>query len=262
MDYFKLTQTFIENTNRMETLRELAELFYTTIQKLGCTHFACLSHVNPLYPPEDAIVLSNYPMEWAIRHSEKNYHSFDPIFHTCENQLTPFTWSNDIWRYFLTFNQVKMLNEASEFGLGEGHTVPIHPPTGYAASCNVVFQPGEVDPKALMAIDLMSLYLYEAAIGMKTNHVWIQRRMLTDEQRIVLEYIAQGKSDWSISQILAVSQDAIKGRVKRIFKALNVCSRQQAIARALFLGEIKYIDVNVSPQQKSDDTSGVIIINC
>ena len=68
-----------------------------------------MSHVDALNPPDDAIVLTNYPLEWAIYHSDQNYHKFDPIHQTCKTKLTPFTWSNDRWRYCIPSDQVGLI---------------------------------------------------------------------------------------------------------------------------------------------------------
>lgn len=260
MNYFELTQKFIENSKKASDLKELALLFNSLIKKMGCTHFVCLSHVDPLNPPDDAVVLTNYPLEWGIHHSKQQYHRFDPIMHTCKNRLTPFTWSSETWRYLLNLQQSHMLNEAGEFGLGEGHTIPIHPPSGYSASLSVVFEPGEVDPEALNALHLIAFFLYEAALHMKTKMIYLYnpRKQLTPRQREILELIAQGKSNWDIGAVLAISESTVKDHVTSIFKALNVSSRQQAIVKALFHGEIRYGDIDVSPPTKSNDNSGFI----
>lgn len=260
MNYFKLTQTFIEDSKKAGDLKELALLFNRLVKKMGCTHFVCLSHVDPLNPPDDAVVLTNYPLEWAEHHGKMQYHRFDPIIHTCKTKITPFTWSNDTWRYMLNIEQSDMLNEAGEFGLGEGHTIPIHPPSGYSASLSVVFKSGAVDPEALNALHLIAFFLYEAALHMKTKmvHLYNPRKQLTLRQREILELIAQGKSNWDIGTVLSISESTVKDHVSSIFKTLKVSSRQQANVKALFHGEIRYGDIDVSPPAKSNDNSGFI----
>jgi len=260
MNYFYVVQNFIEKSKRAKDLLELTTVFYDMIKKMGCSYFVCMSHVDALNPPDDAIVLTNYPLEWGQYHSEKLYHNFDPIQQTCKRQLTPFTWSDEAWRYMLNYDQVNMLNEAGEFGLIEGHTIPIHPPTGYAASLSVVFEPGKVSPEALNALHLCAFFLYEAAIQMKTNIVrlYTVRNKLTNRQRTILELIAQGKSSWDISILLSISESTVKDHVVKIFKKLNVKSRQQAIVKGLFYGDIRYMDIEVNPPPKSKDRSGFI----
>lgn len=262
MNYNELTQTFIESCGRAKSLKQLAELFNDLAKKIGCTHFVCMSHVNALDPPDDAIVLSNYPLEWAQYHSEQQYHLIDPVIHTCRTQLTPFKWSDETWRYFLNAKQNYILSEASEFELCEGYTVPIHPPTGYPASLSVVFEPGEVAQEALMALHLVAFVLYETALRMKTSKVSIHEQLtrLTDRQRRILELIAQGKSNWEVSVILSISENTVKDHISNIFKNLNVRTRQQAIVQGLFHGEIRYLDLDVDTPKKTDEKSGLVIL--
>ena len=256
-EYLNLVQDFIEKSTRIVDLTELAKLFDVTIKKLGCTHFICLSHVDVFNLPDDAVILSNYPLEWGLYHNEQHYHKIDPIMDTCKERITPFTWSNSAWRALLNLDKANILNEAGEFGLVEGHTVPIHTGDGYSASCSVVFQPGEVDPHALMAIQLMSVYLYEAALKLKTK-VNIVRKKPTLRQIDCLQMIAMGKSDWSISKILGISENTVKFHVKAILNHYDVATRNQAVIRALFYGDITYMDVEVNQPTRVAEQSGFV----
>lgn len=256
-NYFDLVQNFIERTSLVVNMTELAKLFDETIQKLGCTHFICLSHVDVFNLPDDAVVLSNYPLEWGMYHNEQQYHKNDPIMDTCKERITPFTWSNSSWRSLLSVDKLHILNEAAEFDLGEGYTIPIHTGEGYSASCSVVFKPGEVDPQALMAIQLMAVYLYEKALKLKTN-VSVLRKKPTSRQTECLQMIAIGKSDWAISKILGISENTVKFHVKAILNHYDVATRNQAVIRALFYGDITYMDVEVNHPNRVPEQSGFI----
>ncbi|MEZ5758380.1 MAG: LuxR family transcriptional regulator [Emcibacteraceae bacterium] len=256
-NYFDQVQNFIEQSAKANNLVDLARLFDLTIRKLGCTHFICLSHVDVFNLPEDAVLLSNYPLEWGLYHHEKQYFKNDPIMDTCKSRITPFIWSDPSWRALLNIDKEKILNEASEFELGEGHTIPIHSGDGYSASCSVVFQPGEVDPHALMAIQLMAIYLYETAIKMKTKS-FSQRKKPTARQIECLQMIAMGKSDWAVSKILGISENTVKFHVKAILNHYKVATRNQAVIRALFYGDISYMDVEVNKPVLKPEQSGFI----
>ena len=262
MDYFDLTQKFIEDCKNVTSLKQLAELFNVLSKKIGCTHFVCLSHVNVFNPPDDAVILSNYPADWVQYHSEQQYHRIDPVMHTCRSQLTPFKWSNETWRYFLNLKQIDILSEAAEFQLIDGYTIPIHPHTGYPASLSVVFEAGQVDQEALNALHLVAFYLYETALRMKTHQINIHnpQKNLTDRQRKILEFIAQGKSNWDISAILSISENTVKDHIANIFKTLNVRTRQQAIVKGLFTGEIRYLDLEIDTPENTNEKSGLVLL--
>jgi len=262
MHYFDLTSQFIEDSQSAKNLKQLTSIFHKLVTKLGCTHFVCMSHVDAFNPPDDAVVLASYPVEWGQYHSQRDYHKIDPVQQTCRRQLTPFTWSNDQWRYMLTSKQEHILNEAGEFGLIEGHTVPIHPPTGYPASLSVVFEKGAVDPQALQALHLIAIYLYTAALQLRTTEtrVYLQDHLITKRQIQILELIAMGKSNGVIADILTISENTVKHHVKAIFKHFNVSTRPQAVVAALHNGIINYGDVMVKRHTAINHSSGLILI--
>ena len=262
MNYFDLTSQFIENCQRVKSLKELTSIFHKLITKIGCTHFVCMSHVNAFNPPDDAVVLASYPIEWGRYHSENDYHKIDPVLQTCKRQLTPFTWSSEHWRFFLTQKQKHILNEASEFGLIEGHTIPIHPPTGHPASLSVVFKKGAVDPQALHALHLIAFYLYSTALQLRTsnNNIYWPINTMTVKQIEILELMAMGKSNGVIAEILNISENTVKHHAKAIYKHFNVSTREQAVVAGLHLGIINYGDIVVRPLTKSDENTGLILI--
>ncbi len=262
MDYFKLTQGFIEDTGRVTTLRELTEVFHKLVTHMGFTHFVCMSHVDAFNPPDDAVILANYPLEWGIYHSEQGYHKNDPVQQTCRKQLTPFTWSSEHWRYMLSKAQTNILNEAGEFGLKEGHSIPINASTGYEASLSVVFEPGHVAPEALNALHLMAYYLYSTAIQMKTNTAdnIIPFNPITNQKRRILELMAQGKSNSVIGDILKISDSTVKDHIKRIYVEYNVATRTQAVVEALFAGDIQFQDVRAIRPPNSNEDSGFVLL--
>ncbi len=229
-------------------------------KKLGCSHFVCLSHVNPLEPPPNAVVLTNYPLEWALHHSAKNYHRYDPIMATCKSKFLPFSWSDDGWRFMLNNKQMKMMGEASEFGLSNGYTIPIHASSGYPGSLSIVYEVGCVTPEALAALQLLAYYVYEKAITMKTTSPSAECSRLTEKQRYVLEEISRGKSSWAISKSMGISTDGVNKHVKKIFSKYGVATRQQAIVRGLFTGEINYCDVITQSTAKDNSQAGFVHI--
>lgn len=243
MSYLDAVQEFIEAANGADDLVELGAIFEKAISDLGGIHFVCMSNVDPLRPPESAIVLGNYPEAWALHFSEQQYHRIDPIFNTAQSQLTPFEWPNERWLSYLSADQQKILNEASEIGLKCGLSIPIHCSEGFPASCTVVFDSNDYDPMIIHAIHIMSVYLHAAALSIKLSPTPFIKRILTTRQCQCLELVAQGKSDWAISKILGISESTVHFHIRAILKRLRVATRTQAIVKALFLGEIRFADI-------------------
>lgn len=245
MDYLDTVQDFIESSRRETEAHELAALFQSTVRDLGCEYFSCVSSVNPFAPPKGAVVLSDYPLEWALRIFEKKHYLIDPVLRTVERRQTPFDWSDASWRATLTLEQLKILAEAAGMGLGNGFSVPIHSPEGYPAACSLSFGRNELDPKAKSAIHMMSIYLHEAAVRIQGKAFQPRIKPLSCRQRECLELAAQGKSDWVISQLLNISEHTAHIHIRLAIEKMNAATRTQAIVRALFRGEIKFADLSV-----------------
>lgn len=246
MNYLNESQEFIEASKRATDLVELGSLFEQTISRMGCTHFACTSNVDPLHPPSGAVGVSNYPSTWAHRFSAKKYQFIDPIYKACQTRLTPFMWSDKQWRAILSVEQLNVLNEAAEVGLGDGFSVPIHCTEGFPASCSIVFGQEDLDPDSINTIHLMSIYLYESALRLKLDSSPYRRPILTTRQRECLEFAALGKSSWVISQLLNISESTVHFHFGMVLKRLRVATRTQAIVKALFLGEIRFADISMA----------------
>lgn len=247
MNYLRASQEFIEASKRATDLIELGSLFEQTISDMGCTHFACTSNVDPLHPPSGAVGVSNYPSVWAHRFSAKKYQLIDPIYKACQTRLTPFMWSDRQWRAVLSAEQLNVLNEAAEVGLGDGFSIPIHCTEGFPASCSIVFGREELDSASINTIHLMSVYLYESALRIKLAPSPYRKPILTPRQRQCLEFAARGKSDWVIGRLLNISESTVHFHFGLVLKRLRVATRTQAIVKALFLGEIRFADISIGP---------------
>ncbi len=58
-------------------------------------------------------------------------------------------------------------------------------------------------------------------------------RALTQREREVLAWISAGKSNAEIAIIMGISPWTVKIHVANMYKKLNVCSRGQAVAKAI-----------------------------
>ncbi len=61
---------------------------------------------------------------------------------------------------------------------------------------------------------------------------------LTRRECQVLDWIAQGKSDWQIGQILSISAKTVNYHVENAKRKLGVATRIQAVVAAIRAGEL------------------------
>lgn len=248
MSYFDIVQEFVEDSKRARDPLELGNVFGMFTARLGVKSFALASHVDWQKIPSDAVGVTNYPGEWVQRFLQGGLAGEDPAFKTADRQVTPFNWHDPAWRTKLSKAELQILSNAADFGLVYGVTIPIHSGNGTAASCSLAFETKDIDPKAVHALHLMSMYLHDAARRKgAAGSLVMPRKRLTERQRQCLELVAQGKSDWVISRILSISEATASFHVSGAMQRLGVATRVQAVVRALLLGEIRFFDMSVEP---------------
>lgn len=235
--------SFAEMCERAASVDEVQEIFICEVRRLGFSYAACASHVDPLRPPKGAVMMVDYPREWLERFSAKDYARHDPIFRIARQEALPFRWSMIQTRWGLSATQAHILREASEFGLGDGFTIPIHAPGALPASCSLAIGTDGVDPLMVHNAQWYAFYAHESARRLLLNLTPPQRKRLSPRERECIEYVARGKSDFDIGHILGVSEHTVHNTVRNAMKKLGVASRIQAFARALHSHEIRIEDV-------------------
>lgn len=246
MEPFDLAQHFIEAAVANRDPKEVADQFIHIVGQLGFEYFACCSHVDPFDPPNDAVLLHNYPIEWQSEFYDRGFYRMDPVLRYAEQTLIPFHWSDPAFQSAIDVQQRTILLRAREYGLHDGFTVPIHLPWRPAlarASCSVVADSQHVASESYRVIHLISLYLYNAISPPAQPEPRTPLVVLSDRERQCLELVAQGKSDWIIGQLLHISEHTVHRHIETAKRRLGVSTRVQAILRAIGQRQISFGDV-------------------
>lgn len=236
MEPFDLTQSFIERGARASSIQALTAAFQDALEHLGFRHFACCSHVDPLKPPRSAIMLHTYPSHWVRSFSERKLHEIDPVLLHADRTFLPFFWNAPEFRAQLTVPQREILAEAASLSLDFGYTIPIHTPWvpgALRASCSVVPDSRSIQAGSYFAAQLMAMHLYDAVSRKhEMQSVIGPRSTLSLRERQCLELVAQGKSNWTIGQILRISEHTVHRHIESAKQRLGVATRVQAVIGA------------------------------
>ncbi len=247
-NYLEIGQSFVEECEQISRLGELKHAFRQATERMSFRYFACISHVDPLNPPETAIVLHTYPDSWMQYFSANRFDRVDPVFQYANRTAQPFFWGDAGFADELTKRQKTIMAKAKDHGLSHGFTVPIHSPGALPASCTVIPEAknaGENDPLSYLAVYLMSVYMHETASKIVNPRFIVQRirSKLTTQELRCLKYVAQGKSDWAIAQILGLSQSTVHHHVESAKQRLDASTRVQAVVQALYGNQLSFNDV-------------------
>jgi len=254
-DALILANAFVECCKDNCPLDELVRTFQIMLERLGFRYFACCSHVDPIHPPQAAVMFHNYPDAWARVFSELALYEEDPVLLYAEQCELPFRWDDQNFLEHVTRDQKIILSEGASLGLAGGFTIPIHSAMDSGAlhaSCSIVPDSGPIDAGSYHAVQLMATYLYHTANRqLNKQHAADGRVELPLRERQCLQLVALGKSDWVVGRILGLSASTVHTYIERAKRRMGVATRMQAVARALAARQISCSGVTRSERPES-----------
>lgn len=229
----------LQNTHGIEALRDMMG---RQLERMGFNRFAYLAiHIpgNPKAP----FVITTYLDDWAIHYQDRDYMNADPVVSMAGQSMLPFEWLSLNDKRRATKQQRLVLNEAGEFGMKGGFTVPIHGPGGAMAALSAS---SDVNPKEFSElweehkhnIHLIGLY-YHVAVESNALDVEMPSLVrLTDRERECLLWAARGKTAWETSEILHISDETVVFHLKNAMRKIGVFGKHHAVVKAIMLGLI------------------------
>jgi LuxR family transcriptional activator of conjugal transfer of Ti plasmids len=118
---------FIEKAAAIDDPSALQDLIGAKLTGLGFENFAYWG-TDPISGTE-LKSLTNFDPRWRDHYLEEGYVTIDPVIATIKSTRIPFTWSSMPAVRRAARNRNLVLDEAAEFGIQSGGTIPIYDPT-------------------------------------------------------------------------------------------------------------------------------------
>jgi LuxR family quorum sensing-dependent transcriptional regulator len=233
-----LTETgfaLIEDLERQKDVPSLLVSFQRLAQGFGMNSF-CIGDPSPRTKRELRRWEGNWPMAWYRRYASQNYFFHDPLVARVNVVSKPFRWSAAYAR--ANGAGQRLASEAREFGLREGLAIPIHGPRGVIAAATIGTDHYDLSPGDEHALHMATLYLHARLTALGAQAAPRAARALTPRERECLSWVAAGKTDWEISQILNISEQTVHGYVQNALTKLGARTRAQAVALAIVSAQI------------------------
>ncbi len=180
-------------------------------------------------------LISSYPIGWTDRYIKEHYERFDPVVELAQARTKPFEWGLGADGFAMSNEQTRLFDEASEFGIRCGFTIPIHDRHGPLAA--VTFASDQRRPEFQRSIQVNERVLQLMAISLHAHarrKLWHDRVIngvqLSPREFECLQWTAAGKSAWEIGRILSISHNTVTFHVENAKAKLGVRTRQQAVA--------------------------------
>ncbi len=135
--------------------------------------------------------------------------------------------------------QLAFLNRMREAGLGDGFTLPVYGPAGRNGSVNVG---AAVSESALETAPVEEMHMVAQVAHMRLCQLLPDRgpleKPLSARELEILDWVARGKSNSVIAEILDLSGATVDTYLRRIYEKLDVSDRTSAAVVGVGMGLI------------------------
>lgn len=230
----RVYEQFIESLSGSADDKDLQRSMTNLLSAFEVSRFAylCLSPSNRTQPR----YISNYPAVWTSHYLQKQYQKIDPIVTCAGCSDAPFSWGKGFRLGEISADGSRFFDEAAEFGICSGLTIPILDRRGGRAA--LTFAADEHSPSLLRLADR---YTRAFQLVATIYHIQVRRicsgRTVVDGVRLTrrefecLQWASKGKSAWETGQILGITRRTVAFHLDNARAKLGVRTVAQAIAR-------------------------------
>ncbi|MEM8799150.1 MAG: LuxR family transcriptional regulator [Pseudomonadota bacterium] len=193
----------------------------------------------PDFAPSIMVATHGFPEDWVEKYIREKLYLIDPITRLTMSAAHPIWWTDFNTTFKLSADETRYMRLLADAKIGDGIAIPLFGPhgrNGYAGMSPAGFErnwSSEQVHRLHLAAQAGHLRYCEILQDYAPQNVKLSRR----EQEI-LTWMARGKSNSVIAQILGLSQNTINTYSRRIFDKLAVTDRVNAALRGLAVGLI------------------------
>jgi len=231
------TFEFIDRIDQQADIPSLISSFQDLIGRFGMGSFLMGSPDKVDAAPEERLWATTWPRGWLQHWAEQRYMLVDPVLKQIMSNSDPVRWSD----IYSAGNKTgsRILNEATAYGMRDGYALPIFSRDGGVVAISMAaehYELGNADEKCL---HMASIYFHAKLERLRAKNTPPPRGpRLTRRERECLSWVAAGKTDWEISQILNIAEQTVHEYVQNALIKLNATTRAQAVAIAIFTKQI------------------------
>jgi len=224
-----------------DSFASLNDFILQTLPKFGIVKLAYhhLPRIGSLDNPAFSVLRFGFSEEFVDRFEAESLYLADPTIPIVMAQTKATWWGELQLPPKLSPQEQAFMDLAISQDFGTGVTLPVFGPLGRNGFVSIGF--GPVRPN-LMDADLLLIQMYCQASHLQYCDLLCaeieSHQKLSPREREILSWIAKGKSNSVIAEILGLKDSSIVTYLQRTFDKLGVNNRTTATLRALATGEI------------------------
>lgn len=182
-----------------------------------------------------------FDKSWFDYYMGQSYGPIDPVFPWLTVAKGPFKWADAEKSVSLSRRQTLLMRESEDAGLYGGFSIPLRGPNGQlSALCIAASCKDASIARGFHTCGLLGQHFHNVAMSLgKDAFRDSTETILTEREREVLAWCAEGKSNWAIGEILGISEHSVKFHVQNIYRKLDANSRIAAVVKAIRMGLIQ-----------------------
>ena len=231
------TLEFVADVTALENPAAVCNKFQTFIEDLGFSNGACLRLPDKGERIWDCVMMNTRPDEWSTEYVANDHYLTDPMALELGRSYNPFAWSDVQRKRNFTKKQSEIMNYTADCGMDSGFVVPIFETNGNVALVSLAGENVDLPEETRGAATLASIYLHNRLFTLQ-RMVQEDRVALTPREIECLHWVAAGKSDWQIGQILTISAKTVNYHVENVKRKFGVATRIQAVVAAMRQGKL------------------------
>jgi DNA-binding CsgD family transcriptional regulator len=230
-------QDFIRRIDQTESETAAVHLLESHLDQWGIERYA-LGEVAG-FTGNPPIELTNYPAEWVDRYVNNLFYYFDPVAKKARETKKGFTWTQIQLPPDADRRAREVFYGGRDYGLTDGISVPVFSGRNYLAVASFTYRDLDVTQELISTLELTTIYFHSRILHLRDRRK-PKDVQLTARETESLHWVAQGKSDWEIGEILTISKETVHRHVENAKRKYGVPTRQQAILEAVSSGKLRY----------------------
>jgi LuxR family transcriptional regulator/LuxR family quorum-sensing system transcriptional regulator CciR len=199
-------------------------------------------HLPPLGAPDarlPRLKSEGFPEELVAWYLEERHYRDNPVVAAARERLEPVYWEDAVAAAGMSERERAFVDTYRAAGLGCGVGIPVYGPNGRDGQCGLGFEPGV----RRLELGLLREYQWVCQLAhLRYCAVLIPTlgpaARLSDREIEVLGWVARGKSNSLIGDILGISPHTVDAHMRRICLKLSVSDRISAAVRGIGVGLI------------------------
>ncbi|MCB5408748.1 LuxR family transcriptional regulator [Pseudogemmobacter faecipullorum] len=202
--------------------------------RFGFDHVAYLG-ANPVAGIMHGYV--TYPEEWKQLYIACDFHLIDPTLTMAQRSIAPVSWE----RLEHNENFRKVFSKAREYDItSQGMTIPVRGPFGDTGLLSVTLDADATEwrkriSSSIGELQSVAVHMHDAVMNSDALSGILRRTQLSSRETEILQWIAAGKSQQDVADILGISIRTVEVHLRSAREKLYSLTTPQAVARAIAL---------------------------